>query len=152
VEAAAVARLECPGSRAAEIWHDIAGAFCADGSIKPMHRQDDTDLDPHNGLVFQSYMPDLYVYVDDKMTDNLGRPSNQRVHAGDWVDFSNPPFPATVNGNAYGRCDVKNRGSGGNPWNVNAPVPFIGDGPGNQPSKVFHCDDPLQEFDVNLTQ
>ncbi|MFK0135995.1 golvesin C-terminal-like domain-containing protein [Streptomyces murinus] len=134
------------------IWQDIAGAFCADGSIKPMHRQGDTDIDPSNGLVFQSYMPDLYVYVDDRMTDNLGRPSNQRVHAGDWVDFSNPPFPATVNGNAYGRCDAKNRGSGGNPWSVNAPVPFIGDGPGNQPSKVVHCDDPLTEYDVNLTQ
>ncbi|MGW2426677.1 hypothetical protein ACWC0C_47345 [Streptomyces sp. NPDC001709] len=97
------------------IWHDIAGAFCADGSIKPMHLQEDKDIDPSNGLVFQSYMPDLYVYVDDKMTDNLGRPSNHRVHAGDWKDFSNIPGMESVNGNAYMRCDAKNRGSGGNP-------------------------------------
>ncbi|MER6068307.1 hypothetical protein ABT187_05505 [Streptomyces sp. NPDC001817] len=134
------------------IWHDIAGAFCADGSIKPMHLQEDKDIDPSNGLVFQSYMPDLYVYVDDQMTDNLGRPSNHRVHAGDWKDFSNIPGTESVDGNAYMRCDAKNRGSGGNPWNVKLPVPFIGDGLGNQPSLVFHCDDPIEEFGVNLTQ
>ncbi|MFD3458025.1 hypothetical protein ACFWVC_38385 [Streptomyces sp. NPDC058691] len=72
------------------------------------------------------------------------------MHAGDWKNFSN--FPATApNGNAFGGCDASDRGSGGSPWNVAPPVPLFGDGPGNRPSKVFHCDDPGTEFQTNLT-
>jgi hypothetical protein len=132
------------------IWHDIAAAFCADGSVKPTHKEGNGDADPSNGLVWQSYMPDLYVYIDGAMTDDLGRPSSTRVHAGDWKDFSN--FPVTApNGNAFGSCDASGRGSGGNPWGVDPPVPLFGDGPGNRPSKVLHCDDPGTEFLTNLT-
>ncbi|MEV6762871.1 Tat pathway signal protein [Streptomyces sp. NPDC051105] len=132
------------------IWHDIAAAFCADGSVKPTHKEGNGDADPSNGLVWQSYMPDLYVYIDGTMTDDLGRPSSTRVHAGDWKDFSN--FPVTApNGNAFGSCDASGRGSGGNPWGVDPPVPLFGDGPGNRPSKVLHCDDPGTEFLTNLT-
>ncbi|MEV0190716.1 hypothetical protein AB0I39_19525 [Kitasatospora purpeofusca] len=133
------------------IWQDIAAAFCADGSVKPTHFQRNGDATPSNGIVFQSYMPDLYLYIDDRLTDNLGRPSNQRINGGDWRNFSN--FPATApNGNAYGTCSAATRGSGGNPWSVDAPAPVIGDGPGNRPNKVVHCDDPANEFTGNLTR
>lgn len=132
------------------IWHDIAAAFCADGSVKPTHEEEDGDMSPGNSLVFQSYMPDLYVYVDGKMTDNLGRPSSSRVHGGDWRNFSN--FPATApNGNAFASCDAHGRGSGGNPWSVDAPVPVLGTGPGNRPGGVVHCDDPANRFTTTLT-
>ncbi|MGI5336110.1 hypothetical protein ACQEVS_01235 [Streptomyces sp. CA-181903] len=133
------------------IWQDVAAAFCADGSVKPTHYLKDDDAKPSDGIVFQSYMPDLYLYVDDRMTDNLGRSSNQRISGGDWRNFSN--FPGTApNGNAYAWCGVGTRGSGGNPWGVDAPVPVFGDGPGNRPDKVAHCDEPEQQFKVNLTR
>lgn len=132
------------------IWHDIAAGFCADGGVKPTHEEESKDAAPNNGIVFQSYMPDLYVYVDGKMTDNLGRPSSRRVSGGDWKNFSN--FPATApNGNAFGSCDAANRGSGGNPWSVAPPVPVLGDGPGNRPSSVVHCDEPATKFTTNMT-
>ncbi|WP_406332279.1 hypothetical protein [Streptomyces sp. NBC_00203] len=133
------------------IWHDIAAAFCADGSVKPTHLQANNDADPSNGLVWQSYMPDLYVYIDGKMSDDLGRPAGGRVHVGDWKNFSN--FPASApNGNGFASCDAFHRGSGGNPWSVDAPVPVFGDGPGNRPSSVVHCDDSSVKFTTNLTQ
>ncbi|EME99876.1 hypothetical protein J7W19_01235 [Streptomyces mobaraensis NBRC 13819 = DSM 40847] len=132
------------------IWQDVAAAFCADGSVKPTHYQKNDDANPPNGIVFQSYMPDLYLYVDDRMTDNLGRPSDRRISVGDWKNFSN--LPITPNGHAYASCGVATRGSGGNPWAVDAPVPIFGDGPGNRPDKVAHCDEPEQQFTVNLTR
>lgn len=132
------------------IWQDVAAAFCADGTVKPTHLQDDRDATPSNGIVYQSYMPDLYLYVDDKMTDNLGRPSSTRIRGGDWRNFSNLPIPLTK-GHAYGLCDASDRGSGGNPWNVAPPVPFIGDGPGNRPTSVVHCDDSGTKFTDSLT-
>ncbi|MEV0909356.1 hypothetical protein [Streptomyces hokutonensis] len=95
-------------------------------------------------------MPDLYLYVDDRMTDNLGRPSSTRIRRGDWRNFSNLPIPLTK-GHAYGSCDASDRGSGGNPWNVAPPVPFIGDGPGNRPTSVVHCDDSGTKFIDSLT-
>ncbi|MFY4721041.1 hypothetical protein [Streptomyces sp. LaBMicrA B280] len=132
------------------IWQDIAAAFCADGTVKPNHLQDDRDATPTNGIVYQSYMPDLYLYVDDRMTDNLGHPSNARIRGGDWRDFSNLPIPGE-SGNAYGSCDASGRGSGGNPWGVQPPVPLYGDGPGNRPTSVIHCDDSGTKFTDNLT-
>ncbi|MFJ8149869.1 hypothetical protein ACIQ6R_33235 [Streptomyces sp. NPDC096048] len=133
------------------IWQDIAAAFCADGSVKPTHLVENRDAVPNNGLVWQSYMPDLYVYIDDKMTDNLGRPSNQRIKLGDWRNFGNLPVG---NGHAYGQCDAMGRGSGGNPWAIEAPVPLIGDGPNVRPKKVTHCDSQTgqhTEFTENFT-
>lgn len=132
------------------IWQDIAAAFCADGSVKPAHQQDDRDATPSNGIVYQSYMPDLYLYIDDKMTDNLGHPSSTRIRGGDWRNFSNVPVPLEK-GNAYGTCGASDRGSGGNPWGVQPPVPLYGDGPGNRPTSVVHCDDPGTNFTDNLT-
>ncbi|MFJ3979248.1 hypothetical protein [Streptomyces sp. NPDC090021] len=91
--------------------------------MKPMHLGDcNGDANPPNGIVYQSYMPDLYVYVDGKMTDNLGRPSSSRVQAGSWVNFSNIPGVNSDKGNAYGKCDVTIRRNGGNPWNVGIPL------------------------------
>ncbi|MEV6024145.1 hypothetical protein [Streptomyces sp. NPDC052036] len=132
------------------IWQDIAAAFCADGTVKPTHMQDDRDATPSNGIVYQSYMPDLYLYIDDKMTDNLGQSSSTKIRGGDWKDFSNTPIPGE-DGNAYGSCSASGRGSGGNPWGVQAPVPLYGDGPGNRPTSVVHCDDPGTNFTDNLT-
>ncbi|MFH8843095.1 hypothetical protein [Streptomyces sp. NPDC017868] len=132
------------------IWQDIAAAFCADGSVKPTHLADNRDAIPANGIVYQSYMPDLYLYIDGRMTDNLGRPSNGPIKRGDWKNFSNMPV-ISGNGNAYGKCDVIERGSGGNPWTVDAPVPFIGDGPDKRPAGVVHCDEPAKGFTDNLT-
>ncbi|TPQ18436.1 hypothetical protein [Streptomyces sporangiiformans] len=130
------------------IWQDIAAAFCANGSVKPTHKSDNRDAVPANGIVYQSYMPDLYLYIDDKMTDNLGRPSNSRIKLGDWKNFSNLP---AGNGHAYGSCSATERGSGGNPWQISAPVPVIGDGPGERPGDVAHCDDPTARFAENIT-
>ncbi|MEW1830239.1 hypothetical protein [Streptomyces sp. NPDC088196] len=132
------------------IWQDIAAEFCADGTIQPMHLEEDRDATPSDGIVFQSYMPDLYLYVDDKMTDNLGRPSSTRISGGDWRNFSNLPIPLTK-GHAYGSCNNFERGSGGNPWSVDPPVPVTGDGPGYRPTSVVHCDQPYTEFTDNLT-
>lgn len=118
--------------------------------MKPTHEEEDRDTIPSNGLVFQSYMPDLYVYVDGGMTDNLGRPSSTPVQGGDWKNFSN--FPGTApNGNAFGTCEANDRGSGGNPWDVEPPVPVLGDGPGNRPSSVVHCDAPETMFTSTIT-
>ncbi|MFF3645398.1 hypothetical protein [Streptomyces sp. NPDC002564] len=133
------------------IWQDIAAAFCADGSVKPTHLANNRDANPANGIVFQSYMPDLYLYVDDKMTDNLGRPSNKRIQVGDWKNFSNIPGLTAIDGHAFGKCDVMGRGSGGNPWAVDAPIPVIGDGPGKVPAGLVHCDEPGKGFIENET-
>ncbi|MFH8701989.1 golvesin C-terminal-like domain-containing protein [Streptomyces chartreusis] len=130
------------------IWQDIAAAFCADGSVKPTHKADNGDAVPPNGIVYQSYMPDLYLYIDDRMTDNLGRPSNGRAKSGDWRNFSNLPIG---NGHAYSRCDVSDRGSGGNPWGIEPPMPLIGDGPGQRPGSVVHCDEPGVGFSDSIT-
>ncbi|MFJ3998593.1 golvesin C-terminal-like domain-containing protein [Streptomyces parvus] len=130
------------------IWQDIAAAFCTDGSVKPAHKADNRDANPSNGIVFQSYMPDLYLYIDDKMTDNLGRPSTRRIQGGDWRNFSNMPVGK---GHAYGQCDALERGSGGNPWHLDPPIPLIGDGPGERPNGVTHCDSDLWEFKENYT-
>ncbi|CAM5573948.1 putative protein OS=Streptomyces griseomycini OX=66895 GN=FHS37_003384 PE=4 SV=1 [Streptomyces griseomycini] len=77
---------------------------------------------PDNGLAWRSHMPDLGVYNDDKVTDYLGRPSNQRIELGDWRDLGNLPVDK-------GQCDAMGWGSGGNPWAIEAPVPLTGDGP-----------------------
>ncbi|WP_143664931.1 golvesin C-terminal-like domain-containing protein [Streptomyces sp. TLI_55] len=133
------------------IWQDIAAAFCADGSVKPTHLVENRDATPANGIVWQSYMPDLYLYVDDRMTDNLGRPSNTRIRLGDWGNFSNVPGVNSIGGNAYGKCDATDRGSGGNPWAIDAPVPIVGDGPGARPAGVVHCDAATTGFLDNYT-
>ncbi|MFE7511288.1 hypothetical protein ACFU8I_08690 [Streptomyces sp. NPDC057540] len=130
------------------IWQDIAAKVCTDGSVKPFHMAPNTDWDPAWGLVYQSYMPDLYVYVDDYMTNNVGQPSTSRVHTGDWTNFSNLPLGI---GNAYGACDSTGRGSGGNPWNIAPPLPWAGDGPGERPTEVRHCDAPGVIFDTTVT-
>ncbi|MGI5377111.1 hypothetical protein ACQEV2_23275 [Streptomyces sp. CA-251387] len=133
------------------IWQDIAAAFCADGSVKPTHLVENRDAVPSNGIVWQSYMPDLYLYVDDSMTDNLGRPSNERIKLGDWKNFSNIPGVNSIGGNAYGKCNATDRGSGGNPWALDAPVPVVGEGPGARPAGVVHCDAPTTGFLDNVT-
>ncbi|MGW5335264.1 hypothetical protein [Streptomyces bauhiniae] len=131
------------------IWQDIAAQFCTDGAVKPFHAATDSDMEPANSLVYQSYMPDLYVYVDDHMTDNAGdNPGSSRVHSGDWRNFSNLPAGS---GHAYGTCDTNARGSGGNPWSIAPPIPVVGEGPGERPTEVRHCDLPLTTFNTHVT-
>ncbi|MFE7510295.1 hypothetical protein ACFU8I_03565 [Streptomyces sp. NPDC057540] len=137
------------------IWQDLAAQFCTDGSVKQFHSAPNTDRNPAWGLVYQSYMPDLYVYVDDFMTDNEGRWTDKegrrsisKVQAGDWRNFSNLPVGY---GHAYGSCNTTVRGSGGNPWGIAPPIPYVGDGPGERPTEVRHCDLPGAIFNTTMT-
>ncbi|MER5639715.1 hypothetical protein ABT095_22490 [Kitasatospora sp. NPDC002227] len=132
------------------IWHNMAMAFCADGSVKPTQNFPNKDSQPSYGLVYQSYMPDLYLYLDGKLVDNAGNPTTTPVHKGDWKDFSNTPLTSDA-GNAYSQCDVSTRGSGGNPWNIGFPFPVIGNAPGDIPTRMKHCDDPGATFNTTFT-
>lgn len=85
------------------------------------------------------------------MTDNLGRPSNERIKLGDWKNFSNIPGVNSIDGNAFGKCSADGRGSGGNPWAVDPPIPVIGDGPATRPAGVVHCDANSTGFLDNIT-
>ncbi|MEV8534091.1 hypothetical protein [Streptomyces sp. NPDC051211] len=133
------------------IWQDIAVAFCTDGSVKPKHLTSNDDAKPSTGIVYQSYMPDLYLYVDGKMVDNLGKPSTSRIQAGHWINFSNIPGVNSTKGNAFGKCDVAERGNGGNPWNVGIPFPVVGNNPGYRPNRLVHCDQPAAYFTETYT-
>ncbi|WP_407986287.1 hypothetical protein [Kitasatospora sp. CMC57] len=133
------------------IWHNISMAFCADGSVKPTQNFPNVDSDPQYGLVYQSYMPDLYLYLDGKLVDNTGKPTGGPVHKGDWKNFSNIPGVNSDAGNAFSQCDVQARGSGGNPWNIGIPFPVLGNAPGDIPSRVKHCDDTGATFNSPYT-
>ncbi|WP_280665213.1 MULTISPECIES: hypothetical protein [unclassified Kitasatospora] len=133
------------------IWHSISADFCADGTVKTTQQHSDGDMTPVDSIVYQSYMPDLYLYLDGKLVDGAGHPTSQPIHKGDWKDFSNIPGVNSDAGNAYGQCDNSQRGSGGNPWNIGIPFPVIGNAPGDIPSHVVHCDDPLTPFNTTYT-
>ncbi|AUG78594.1 hypothetical protein CFP65_3814 [Kitasatospora sp. MMS16-BH015] len=133
------------------IWHNIAMAFCADGSVKATQNFPNRDSQPNYGLVYQSYMPDLYLYLDGRLVDNEGKPTATPVHKGDWKNFSNIPLLNSDAGNAFGQCDVDARGSGGNPWNIGIPFPVIGNAPGDIPTRMKHCDDTGTTFNSTFT-
>ncbi|MEO6087208.1 MAG: hypothetical protein ABIQ18_29265 [Umezawaea sp.] len=133
------------------IWHDISIAFCADGSVKPTHLASNRDATPVDGIVYQSYMPDLYLYLDGRMVDNLGHPAAGPVSKGNWINFSNIPGVNSDAGNAFSKCDSSRRGSGGNPWNVGVPFPLFGDSPDYRPVRVVHCDEPAAYFLATYT-
>ncbi len=103
------------------IWQDVSMAFCADGSVKPTHATDDIDDSPSMGLVYQSYMPDLYLYLDGHSVDENGNAATGPVQRGDFGKFSNiPDVTSDPSDSAYGLCAVDLDGNGGNPWSIPA--------------------------------
>lgn len=122
------------------IWQEIGIEFCDNGTVKPYMSVPDGDDTPQNGLVYQSYMPDLYLYLDNKMVDETGAPTTSPVQSGNFGLFSNVPlFGGSDQNNPFDFCDTSQRGNGGNPWNIVVPVPSV---PQNVlPSNVMTCDD-----------
>lgn len=125
------------------IWHNIKMAFCANGTIKSTQLVPNADDGNATAPVYQSYMPDLYLYLDGRMVSDAGHTSSSPVQGGNFVNFSNIPGLNPAN-NAYDYCDVSQRGNGGNPWNVSVPPLTTGD---PRPRFVRYCDDPTSWFD-----
>jgi hypothetical protein len=113
------------------IWQTTHIRVCVDGRISVGDQDGDRDDKPHINLVDQSYMPDLYLYFDNKLIDQSGRPASGPSQVGDFRDFSNIPDVTSLGGNPFGPCQVNVVGNGGNPWAIeprDAPdtVPKIG--------------------------
>lgn len=108
------------------IWQNASIAFCSDGTIHDTQNAINTDDGKGTGLVYQSYMPDLYLYYDGKMVDEYGKPASGPVQRGDFYDF-------TLHG--YGGCQSAGRGNGGNPWDI-----ALDTGDDARPSGAGFCD------------
>ncbi|MGW1198851.1 golvesin C-terminal-like domain-containing protein [Streptomyces sp. NPDC002536] len=118
------------------IWQNVSMAFCAGGTVKPTAAANIDDT-PSTGLVYQSYMPNLYLYLDGHMVDETGKPTNGPVQHGDFRSFSNMPL-GDDHHTGYGSCGTEIRGNGGNPWSLKAvPSGF----PGGTPNVPMFCDD-----------
>ncbi len=136
--------LDIPGASgsllyaAPPIWQNISVAFCSDGSVKSTQAVPNGDNKPGYGLVYQGYMPDLYLYHNDRMIDQTGKPATGPVQRGNFADFSNIPGVTSDKGNAYGKCDIAVRGNGGNPWNMTVPPLTTTN---ETPKRVIFCDD-----------
>jgi hypothetical protein len=120
------------------IWQDVSMAFCGDGTVKPTHATDDIDDTPTMGMVYQSYMPNLYLYLDGHEVNETGQPATGPVQKGNFDEFSNIPGATGGEGqNAYELCAVDLRGNGGNPWEIEAtPENF----PVGRPVEAEFCD------------
>ncbi|MEV5508239.1 hypothetical protein [Streptomyces orinoci] len=127
------------------IWQNVSLAFCANGKLKSTQTASNSDSNPSDGLVYQSYMPDLYLFEDGKAIDNAGNPSSGPVRKGDFRKFSGLPDGGP---NAYDKCDTAARGSGGNPWNITA-IPLLAD-PNERPKFGQYCDN-KQFYDRTYT-
>ncbi|MBM9504146.1 golvesin C-terminal-like domain-containing protein [Actinacidiphila acididurans] len=121
------------------IWQQVDMAFCSDGTVKSTQTVPNGDDSPENSLVAQSYMPNLYLYLDGKMVDQTGHPTTKPVQTGDFVNFSNIPGVNSDAGNAYDNCNITERGNGGNPWNIGPPAP--GTSQNATPRHLIYCDD-----------
>ncbi|MGW2479579.1 golvesin C-terminal-like domain-containing protein [Streptomyces sp. NPDC001571] len=118
------------------IWQNVSMGFCAGGTVKSTAAANIDDT-PATGLVYQSYMPNLYLYLDGHMVDQNGRPANGPVQRGDFRSFSNLPL-GDDHHTGYGSCGTEVKGNGGNPWSLKAvPSGF----PGGTPSIPMFCDD-----------
>ncbi|MFG2142608.1 hypothetical protein ACGFRG_00155 [Streptomyces sp. NPDC048696] len=115
------------------IWQNASVAFCADGSVKSTQAVPNGDNTPSYGLVYQGYMPDLYLYHNETMIDQTGQ-----VQRGSFSNFTNIPGVTSDAGNPYGKCDIAVRGNGGNPWNISVP-PLSSTN--ETPTRVIYCDD-----------
>lgn len=85
-------------------------------------------------------MPDLYLYLDGTMVDQIGKPASGPVQKGNFINFSNIPRLGGDAGTAYDYCNIDQRGNGGNPWNVSVP-PLGRNEAGTRPNSVRYCDD-----------
>lgn len=121
------------------IWQQVAMAFCSDGTVKSVQSVPNSDDNPQNSLVAQSYMPNLYLYLDGKLVDQNGHPTTGPVQTGDFVNFSNIPGVNSDGGNAYDNCNIAQRGNGGNPWNIGPPAPGVSQNA--DPRHLIYCDD-----------
>ncbi|MFI9724358.1 hypothetical protein ACIHFE_32780 [Streptomyces sp. NPDC052396] len=118
------------------IWQEVSMAFCAGGSVKSTAAAN-IDDNPTTGIVYQSYMPNLYLYLDGHMVDETGQPISGPVQRGDFRSFSNVPL-GDDHHTGYGSCGTEIRGNGGNPWGLRAvPSGF----PGGTPTVPMFCDD-----------
>ncbi|WP_326794480.1 hypothetical protein OG946_02320 [Streptomyces sp. NBC_01808] len=108
-------------SHSPPIWQELHFWSCADGSVR---KPGDDDL------LRSSYMPDQYLYVNDRAAGMDGRPSNSAapVRRGDFYAFSKPLGGDTP----YGRC-TNTSGHAGNPWDID-----LLDSPGVNPGGG-HC-------------
>ncbi|MBO0511084.1 golvesin C-terminal-like domain-containing protein [Streptomyces beijiangensis] len=120
------------------IWQNVSVAFCADGSVKSTQAVPDADNSPAYGLVYQGYMPDLYLYHNGAMIDQTGKSTSGPVQRGSFSNFTNIPGITSDAGNPYGKCDIAVRGNGGNPWNISVP-PLSSTN--ETPTRVIYCDD-----------
>jgi hypothetical protein len=129
---------------AGPIWQQIHAKICVNGSISSAATVDNIDETPKRTIADQSYMPNLYLYYDNKMIDNAGASTSSQVHIGNFANFSNMPAlnSSTTGGNAFGVCSTSSRGAGGNPWNISPPGPGGGGGsaPDIHPKTGTWCD------------
>ncbi|MGK5637450.1 hypothetical protein ACSNOK_03905 [Streptomyces sp. URMC 126] len=123
---------------AGPIWQNVSMGFCTDGTVKSTQAVPNFENDdPKQGLVYQSYMPSLYLYLDGRMVDQAGRPTSGPVQNGNFVKFSEMASNENRS-SAYGTCGVEIRGNGGNPWSLQQ----VPDGaPGSTPNMPMFCDD-----------
>jgi hypothetical protein len=118
------------------IWQLVHAKVCTNGSISSGATVDNGDDVPQRTIVDQSYMPDLYLYYDNKMIDNYGALSGSPVQRGNWVNFSNIPGLNSVGGNPFAQCAIPSRGNGGNVWDI---IPKTS-APGIRPKTGRMCD------------
>lgn len=102
-----------PARWAPPIWIQQNFKICADDRLSP----------PAAGepIAYESYMPDLYVYVDGRPVNAIGGPMTgpAPIEAGDFEMFSNDPNALSDPPSGFGICDVFTTDyRSGNPWNM----------------------------------
>jgi hypothetical protein len=132
-------------THAGPIWQELHMEFCTNGSIKPLQTTVDADDSPDYGLVYQSYMPDLYLYYDNQLVDNTGAATTSPAQSGNFYTFSSIPTSSGGGDSAYGLCNIANTGNAGNPWGVGIPVPGVSEN--FVPKSVTYCDDGTSYYD-----
>lgn len=108
-------------AHAPPIWQELHFWSCADGSVRKPGADE---------LLRSSYMPDQYLYVNDRAAGLDGRPAGSAAPArrGDYYTFTKP----TGGDSPYGRC-TDTSGQASNPWDID-----LLDSPGVNPDGG-HC-------------
>jgi hypothetical protein len=132
-----------PFAEAPPIWQNVHIQVCTNGKVSSAEDQIDIDDNPEVTLVDQSYMPDLYLYFNDKLVNQSGASTTTRVQTGNFANFSNIPLVDT-GPNAYGLCDSGNAGNAGNPWNIGTVDSLLN--AGEEPATGDMCDDQPELF------
>jgi len=126
-------------THAGPIWQELHVGLCANGTVVSKQAATDPSDTPQYGLVYQSFMPNLYLYLDGKMIDQTGAASTVPVQVGDFSRFSSIPIAGSGSPSAYGVCDAATDGNAGNPWGIGLPIPGVSEN-ANPKSGIF-CDD-----------